>query len=181
MTPFEPKGEKARWVIVYEHVTTVPTGDVVTYDTLGRLLDLDPRKDRHAIQMAVRRAAVESLEGDKRALESVPNKGYRIVEPEEHLRLAKAQQKKSRKALVRGRKAVVNVDFNGMEPEMRHAFEVVAQAFAMQQEFMRRMDVRQSRVEEAVRVVQEQKADASEVEVLKDRLARLERLLPPEG
>ena len=177
MSPFQPAGSEARWVTIYNHVTNMTTGDVVTYEDLGRLLDLHPEDDRHAMQMAVRRAAKESLLQDKRALEAIPNKGYRIVEPEEHLRLAKVQQKKSRRALVRGEQTATNVDFNGMDPEVRHAFEVVAQAFAMQQEFMRRMDVRQKRIEQAVAEVRNTKAEASDVEALQSRLDRLENLV----
>jgi len=175
MSPFLPKGDKARWITIFEHVTNMTTGDLLTYETIANLLGLNPEADRHALQMAVRRAAQASLTEDKRALEAVPNEGYRIVEPEEHMRLAKVQQKKSRRALVRGERTVVNVDFNGMEPDVRHAFEIVAQAFAMQQEFMRRVDIRQTRVERAVREVRESKADAADVEELQARLARLER------
>lgn len=175
MSPFQPQGEQARWRIIYERLCRVPTGDTVTYEQLGEALDLDPERDRHPIQMAVRRAAREHEEQDLRALEAVPNVGYRVVEAPEHLRLARQQQRRSHRALVRGHSKVVNVDISGLEPEARKAFEVVARAFAMQMDFNRRFDVRQRRLEDTVNSISE-RHERSEAEIaeLRERLARLE-------
>src|SRR5438270_12459950 len=77
--PFEPIGAKARWRIVYDLLLRKQVDDRVTYVELGTLLDLDPDDERHTIQMSMRRAAQEYEREGKRALESVPNVGYRIV------------------------------------------------------------------------------------------------------
>jgi hypothetical protein len=128
--------------------------------------------------MAVRRAARQLEEQNDRALDVVTNVGYRIVQPSEHLRLARQQQKKSSRALVRGQSKVVHVDMSGMEPETRKAFEVVAQAFSMQLEMTRRLDVNQRRLAESVDSIKDQTArSADEIADLKARLDRLER--PP--
>lgn len=178
MSPFNPLGERARWRIVYELLADIEVGGVITYAALGEALDLDPERDRHPIQMAVRRAAKYSETQDSRALEAVPNQGYRIVLPAEHLRLAKDQQRRSSRALVRGQSKVVHVDMTGMEPETRKAFEVVAQAFAMQLEMTRRLDVNQRRLEESVKSIKDQTArSADEITELRARLDRLEN--PP--
>jgi hypothetical protein len=89
VTPFEPAGDKARWRVLYDVLTKHGVGDVVTYDVMGEALNLDPEKERHTIQMAIRRAAREYEREDHRALEPVPNEGYRVVEPAEHMRLAR--------------------------------------------------------------------------------------------
>lgn len=177
MTPFEPVGETARWRVVYGLLRPLATGATLTYQAIGEALGLHPDDDRHTIQMAVRRASKESEREDLRALEAVPNVGYRIVEPEEHGRLAQGQQRRSSRALVSGHSKVVNVDVTGMDPEVRKAFGVMAQAFSMQMDFNRRMDVRQKRLESAVNSIEERHdRSAGEVAELKERLERLENL-----
>lgn len=148
---------------------------MLTYENMGSALDLDPDEDRHAIQMAMRRAAREHEVMDKRTIEPVANEGYRVVQAPEKLRLAQGDQKKSSRALARGHSKVVNVDLNGLNQDTRKAFEIVAMAFAEQREFVRRLDVRQSRLEEAVQAVSS-RSERTEQEVaeLRDRLARLE-------
>ena len=177
MSPFEPVGEQARWRILYDILCHTRTDGIATYEQMGEALGLHPDHERHTIQMAVRRAAKELEEEDKRAIEAVPNVGYRIVEAPEHLRLARRQQKRAQVALRSGHSKVTNVDLNQLEPETRRAFEVVARAFAMQMDFNRRMDVRQRRLETAVATVTE-RHDRSEREIaeLKERLSRIELL-----
>lgn len=176
MTPFDPIGDRARWRILYEDVLTLRDhGDVVTYETLGKALDLDPTDERHVIQMAVRRAAREYEEVDKRALDAVPNVGYRVVNAVEHMGLARRQQRRSHRALKAGKSKVVNVDMQGLDSETRKAFEVVARAFALQMDFNRRMDVRQKRLEDVTQSVTErQERSEAEIAQLRERLARLE-------
>lgn len=180
MKPFEPVGDQARWRTVYDLLTAAPMNGVITYVQLGDALGLHPDDDRHIIQQAVRRAAREHEELDKRALDVIPNKGYRVVEPREHIGLARRQQKRSSKALQRGYSKAVNVDLNGVEPQVRAALEMVGRAFALQMDFNRRFDVRQSRLEQAVRDIAdaqhtERKRTDEEVAALRERLARLER------
>lgn len=176
MSPFKAIGEQARWRTIHDLLLMTDTGGVVTYDDMAAALDLDSVKDRHVIQMAMRRAAIEHERVDKRAVEAVPNLGYRVVLPPEHMRLARQQQSRSSRALVAGRSKVVNVDMNGLEPDVRQAFQIVAQAFAMQMDFNRRMDVRQQRLEEALDTISERHGRSeSEIGELRERLARLEQ------
>lgn len=176
MSPFEPAGETARWRILYQLLSNTPVDGVLTYETMADSLDLDPVADRHTIQVAMRRAGVELEKVEKHAVEAVQNVGYRVVEPEEHLRLARSQQRRSTKALQRGQSKVVNVDLSNVDPEVRQAFQVVASAFAMQMEFNRRTDVRQKKLEDALETVREQSTRTDEeVAELRARLERLER------
>lgn len=175
MSPFEPAGDRARWRILYELLTRKGLEDEVTYEEMGKLLDLDPDGDRHAIQMAFRRAAKQYEQMDNRAVEAVPNVGYRIVIPGDHLRLAKAHKKKSGKSLERGHSKVVHVDLAGMEPEVRKAFEVTARAFSVLMDYSRRLDARQDRLEAALdSMTNRTSRTEEEVAELKARLARLE-------
>lgn len=177
MNPFEPIGDQARWKTVYAVLEGKVIGDVVTYVELGEALELDPDEDRHAIQMAVRRAAKEFAEVRRHALDALPNEGYRVVLPAEHLELAQRHQKKSRKALERGHHTVTYVDFNGMDGEVRKAFEVTAQAMGMMLDMSRQLDLKQKRLQEAVDSVVE-KSNMSEAQLveLQERMERLERI-----
>lgn len=176
MSPFEPHGERARWRIVYEDLLSDrDENHVVTYEQLADALDMDAEADRHTIQMAVRRAAKELEEVDKQALDAIPNVGYRIVYALEHMGLARRQQRRSHRALASGKSKVVNVDLTGLEPEARKAFEIMAQAFALQMDFNRRIDVRQKNLEQATKAVTERQARTEEeLAELRERLARLE-------
>ena len=176
MSPFEPAGETARWRILYDLLSGRTVGDVLNYEVMAEALDLDPIEDRHTIQLAMRRASKELELENKHAVEAVQNVGYRIVEPEEHLRLARGQQRRSSRALARGHSKVVNVDLSNVDPEVRNAFQVVASAFAMQMEFNRRTDVRQKKLEDALDAVREKSTRTNEeVAELRARLDRLER------
>lgn len=176
MSPFEPVGDTARWRILYALLHHIEVGGILTYEAMADALELDPGADRHTIQVAMRRASRELELVDKHATEAVQNVGYRIVEPEEHLNLARRQQRRSSRALVRGRSNVVNVDLADVDPEVRKAFQVMAAAFQMQMEFNRRTDVRQKKLEDALGTVREESTrTADEVAQLRDRLEKLEQ------
>lgn len=167
---------------MYDILAPCSVGDVVTYADLGNALDLDPDVDRHAIQMAVRRAAQEFLVVDSHALDVVKNHGYRVVEAREHIDLARRQQRRAGKALARGHDQVVHVDINALDIETRKAFEVVAGAFAQQRLVIDRLNIKHRRLEEAMDAMRP-RVDRSETEIaeLKERLARVERGATPEG
>jgi hypothetical protein len=174
MASFQPIGDRPRWQVVYELLCQTETNAVLTYEAMGAALGLDPHKDRHPIQMAMRRAAREHEQMDKRAVDAVPNKGYRVVRPPEHMQLAQRQQRRSTHALRSGHSKVVHVDMSGMDPDTRQAFEVVARAFAAQMDFNRRMDIRHKRLEQALSSM-DQRYERSEEEIAELRM-RLERL-----
>lgn len=181
MSPFEPIGRQARWRVLYELLTARTVGDVLTYEVMAEALDLDATRvqNRHTIQVAMRRATRELENEQQRATEAVPNVGYRIVEPEEHLRLARQQQRKSSRALVRGHSKVVNVDLSSLDPDVRNAFQVVASAFAMQMDFNRRTDIRQKKLEESLDSIRDKSTRTDdEVAELRARLERLENRAP---
>lgn len=171
MGAFEPVGDRARWRIIYEVLSQRAVGEVMSYDEMGELLDLDPVKDRNAIRSAWGRAAHELLVVDKHATVAVPNEGYRIVEAEGHVSLAHRDQRRSTRALMRGRMKVTNVDYNEMSPALRRVAEVTAAAFSAQMDFNRRLDTRQANLEKAMASLQQSTTeDAAEVRARLDRL-----------
>lgn len=173
--PFEPAGDTARWRIIYDLLIKASIDQVITYQEMGEALALDPEADRHAIQMAVRRAAKEHEVTDGRALDVVPNTGYRIVTVPEHLTLAKRHQKKASRALARGQSKVEHVDLTGVDPETKRAFEVVALAFQMQADFNRRLEANQKKLARQVdAAASAQERTAEDIADLRLRLARLE-------
>lgn len=180
--PFKPLGDQARWKTVYAILQKTETGKVITWEKLGEALALDPVKDRGKIVIAVRRAAKEHEEKDKRAVDTVRGEGYMPVDATGSLTVARKQQVKSGKALVRGHSAAVNVNLNGVAPEVRKALEVMAAGLDAQLEFNRRIAGKQVRMAQDLEAIRESQQEdrertADETEALKTRLARLERLL----
>ena len=181
MSPFEPTGDNARWRTIYLILQGTPIDTIVTYEEMGRALSLDPDKDRHVIQMAMRRAAQEFERQDKHAVNAVPNEGYRVVKADAHLELARREGRKAGRSLKRGRSKAVNVDLSEVEdPEVRKALELTAQAFSLQMDFNRRFAVRQEQLERAVHEITDTQAtdrqrSTDEVAKLRERIERLER------
>lgn len=172
---FQPLGERARWLAIYDLLKAAETNDIVTYVAMGDVLGLDPDKERLAIQGAMRRAAKEHEVVDKRAVVAVSNHGYRVVEAQEHLGLARRQQVRSNRALVRGHSKAVNVDLSQIEPETRKALDMVAQVIGMQLDFNRRAESKLAAHDKAIRSLTEatERTESERQEIL-DRLARLE-------
>jgi hypothetical protein len=173
--PFEPAGDIPRWRIIYGLLKPLKSGAVLEYRDMAEALGIE-ESARHIMQSAIRRAAREFERVDRQSLEAVPNTGYRVVEPREHMDLGKIHQLKSNRALARGHSVTVNVDLSGLDPEARKAFGVVAQAFAAQMDFNRRMDIRQKNLESALTsiAVKTERTD-DEVAELRKRLERLEQ------
>lgn len=151
-------------------------GDVLTYERAAEVLDLHPVVDRPVIQGAIRDAQRRNEVDNKHAIEAVPNVGYRVVEAAEHARLAKNYQRRSVVALKAGKSKVVNVDMSKLPPDTRKGFELMALAFSRQEDFNRRVDVRQRQLEQAMAAVTKQTERSSEeVAELRARLDALER------
>ena len=177
--PFQPIGEQARWRTIYRMLRQVPVNGILTYQQLGDALGLHPDNDRSTIQSAFRRASWEHEQADNRSTDAIPGTGYRIVEVPENLGLARRQQKRSSRALVRGHSKAIHVDLNGAEPQVRRALEIIGQGFALQMDFNHRFDVRQGRLEQAISEITDtqvldRKRTDEEIADLRDRLRRME-------
>lgn len=172
---FKPAGERARWLDIYDLLRPAATNQIVTFDEMGEVLGLDPDKDRPSIRGALYRAAKELETVDKRAVAPVPNQGYRVVEPQEHLGLARRHQKRSSRSLTRGHSKAVNVDLSKIDPETRKALDVVANVIAIQQDFARRAEAKLTSHDKAIRsLVEARERSDQEREDFRLRLERLE-------
>lgn len=179
MSPFQPSGDLARWRVLYGLLRPLDVGHVLTYEAMAAALDLEPVKDRTTIQLAMRRAARELETEDGRAVDAVPNVGYRVARPPEQVDLARRHQRKAGRSLARGHSKVANIDYNGMDPDLRRVAEATAKILAAQMDFNRRMNVRASNLERAIEEVKGQASERAqrteeELAALRERLARLE-------
>lgn len=175
MSDFKPIGDRARWLDIYDLLRAAQINEVVTYESMAEAIGLDPDKDRTTIQGVVRRAAKEYEQVDKRAIVAVANEGYRVVEPQEHLGLARRHQKRSSRSLTRGHSKAVNVDLSKIDPETRKALDVVANVIAMQQDFARRAEAKLSSHDRAIKsLVEAKERTDSERDEFRARLEKLE-------
>lgn len=173
---FQPIGNRARWRIAYDLLRATKEDEILTYEALGNALNLHPSSDRPTIATAVHQAAKRLEENDKRAIQCITNVGYRVVTAAEHLDLAGMYQAKSVSALERGHSKVVNVDMSGMASGMRRAFDAANRAFTAQLEAVHRLDVRQTRLEQAMEAVTVRQEDQENKYLsIEERLARLEQ------
>jgi hypothetical protein len=178
VTNFEPVGERARWRVVYDLLAAAEMNGIVSYEDMAEALDVDPAKDRALIRDAMRRAAKEHEVADKRAVVAVPNVGYRVVQPQEHLTLARRHQVRSSRSLVRGHSKAVNVDMSKIEPETRRALERVAGVIQLQMDFNRRAQSKLAAHDDAIKSLTEatERTEAERQE-FRERLERLEAAL----
>lgn len=176
--PFAPLGDRARWLEIYDLLVATPMNGIVSYQQMADALGLNPDVDRQLIQVTMRRAAKQHEVVDKRAVVAVPNQGYRVVEPAEHLGLARRQQVRSKRALARGHSKAVNVDMSKIEPETRKALDMVASVIALQMDFNRRAEGKLAAHDRAIRDLTEAKERTEEErQEFRERLERLEAAL----
>lgn len=146
--PFSPRGDRPQWQVVLDLLEDKQIDDVITYDELNEALDVeDFRKNRSPIYKA---AAVWG-EMRKRALAPVNNVGYRVVDAPEHELLARAQHRKSKRALRRGRTLITNADRTRLTPEDRVRFDHMEETLGRHEDMIRRLEGRQTRTEKALR------------------------------
>ncbi|WP_336879880.1 hypothetical protein [Rhodococcus globerulus] len=170
--PFEPIGDTSRRRAALELLSAADYGQVVAYDDLSEAMG---GVERATIQQAVNKAKAALEAEHSKAVVAVPNTGYRVVEPGEHLALATTHQRKSRRSLSRGHSIVAHVDANALTEGERAAVILAASALAAQIDYMRRNDMRARRIEQSVEAVQQETTrSADEIAELRARLDRLE-------
>lgn len=159
---FKPIAERARWRLIYDLFRKAEVGQTVTYDQMAAPLALHPVTDRHALQMAARRAGLELERADRRAVDAVRGQGYRVVQPAEILGLGKRRNRRAGRQLTRGAITTRAVDLSLVDGPTREALETLARGFAVQGEINRRVAARQRKQDELI-------------DMLMQRVDRLER------
>lgn len=175
MSPFKSIGDEPRWRTLYDLLRNTPPGSILTYQQMADALSLDPVRHRPAMASAMRRAAEEYLDVDRRAIEVVRDEGYRVVESNEQLRLARVHNKRAGTQLEIAYSTATRVDLSNVDPEIRKGMELLARGLGEQMEINRRLSARQRRTERVLDVVM-QRTDRTEGEMaeLHARLAALE-------
>lgn len=173
MTGFVPLGEMSRRDLVLKQLSVADYDEIVSYESLAAILD---GVDRTIVQVAVNAAKPVLEKEHRKAVVAVPNTGYRVVQPGEHIGLAVAHQKKSRRSLKRSHSKVTHVELSKLTEGERTAVTLAATSLALQIDYIRRNDLRVARQEKALEAVTSvSDRTAEEVAELRSRLDRLER------
>lgn len=128
--PFKPKAEVAQWRAVYRVLQKAPAGETVTYEQLATELDMDPAVDRMRIQAAARQAGKHMLETDDRAIESVPEQGYRVVNATRQIALAGNQIERATTQLDKGRELTTHIRMDELSAQEQQIVQTMALGFA---------------------------------------------------
>jgi hypothetical protein len=139
MSPFAPKGEVAQWRAIYRLFQNAEVGATVTYQVMADVLALHPVKDRARIQAAARQAARKFLQVDDRAVEVIPNEGYRLASAERQIPLAGAQVERAARVLDKGKDLTVHVRLDELSPEGRNIVQAMSLGFTQVAEYARQM------------------------------------------
>jgi uncharacterized coiled-coil protein SlyX len=136
--PFETKGDRPEWEIVYDRLRRMSIGDLITYEELDELLGRDFRKARAPYN----KAHVVLLENDKRAMDNVVGVGYRVIEPSKQDSLARRQHRSARRRLRSASRFVRQADRTRMSPDDAARMDRIEAALAEQEDMIRRIDRR---------------------------------------
>jgi hypothetical protein len=131
-------------VVALELLGAAPYDSVVPYTAIADAIGGASVKRVQSLVQSIKQRLEKQ---HTKAVEAVPNTGYRIVKPSEHLRLARAQQSRSRRALTRAQSTVTHVDARQLTEGEYAAITVAATALAAQLTYMRQNDIRVGRVE----------------------------------
>lgn len=177
---FEKKGEKSQKTLVLEAFESAQSGEVVSYEKLGEILKMNPSTQRTHIQSVVNATKKSLLDKQSKGLEAVPNEGYRIIAPNEHVSLAQKHQGKVSRSLKRAKNTVDRADFNKLTEVEKNLVLAAGRALGFQQEQIRKLDIRQQKLEQVLSAFipaqQEVNAEVkSEIQKLNDRLAELNK------
>ena len=115
MTPqFAPKGERPEWRMIYEDLlSNVGPGTVITYTQLEEILGRELAANRAPLYRARREL------GELRShwLEAVPNVGYRVIDPQEHVRVAAGHRRKSRRQVGMAIRVLRSTDLSSLQAD----------------------------------------------------------------
>jgi hypothetical protein len=173
-------------------------GDMLTYEQIAALLDLDHTntRDRQTISVSARRACQVLAVRAKKVAQLVRGTGYAIADPDSVMVLARRHQSRAVAEVAAGQAKVDTIDTSRLDSTTARLVHATAMGFQRQAVIMRHLDVRQQRLESALEAlaftvhttasrVEETstKVDDTTAEMahLRQRLARLESGLPHGG
>ncbi|MEO3922662.1 hypothetical protein ABGB07_02085 [Micromonosporaceae bacterium B7E4] len=173
---FEVKGDRAQWRTIFEHISGMQPGEVVKYDELAGLLPDAPEGSvRSAFYRAVRECEAEL----KRTFANVRGVGFKMVDANEHERLARVHHKRAKRQLKTGKRKAASADRSRLSREERARIDAIELNLSRQIEMTNRLQDRVAKVETDLKVARrEQRTDSA---ALADRVDRLALLLEKHG
>lgn len=149
---FEPKGDVARWVPIYERLKDMAIGEIITYAELSELSGVDITQDRSPYV----RAAKELLEQNQRAMKNIVEEGYSVAHPSEQSEMARYQTRKASRRLRSAIGILKNTDHNFLTPQQRQLSEARHEALTAQRDMIQRLARRQDRLEEGLKAARKE-------------------------
>lgn len=166
---FEIKGDRAQWRTMYDRLSSMTIGDVITDKELAGLL---PEAPEGSIRSAFYRAMRECEDEMRRTFARVRSVGYKMVEATEHERLARNHHKRARRQLRTAERKVHSADRSRLTQADRQRFDALEMNLAGQREMLAKLNAK------VRRETQERKADTAQ---LSERVDRLTELLERHG
>lgn len=176
MLMFEVKGDKPQWRVIYDRISRMGIGDVITIEELEALLP------GVAVRPPFYHAVKKVEENLSRTFENVRGVGYKMSEPRNHEKLARDKHKGARKMLQKAQRKVASADRALLTPDERRRLDELEHHFARHSEMLKRLDDRQLKTERRVEDA-EQRVALTEKEQMRlvDRVDEMESLLKRHG
>lgn len=169
---FTARSDRSQWKMIYDNLSQMEIGDVVT---LKELLRMVPDAAPSSIRQAFYRAVKEMQATNSRTFEVVRGTGYRMVDANEHEKLARGKHKSAKKQLQKARSIAASADRSRLTPEERRRLDELEHHFARQADMLKRLDDRQAKTEHRVALTEKDLA------AVNDRVDELRSLLERHG
>lgn len=166
---FEARGAQPQWKVIYDRLSRMGIGDVITVKELEALLP------GVAIRPPLYQAIKKIEENLSRTFENVRGVGYRMAEPRQHERLALSKHKSARRMLAKAQRKIASADRALLTQDERQRLDALEHHFGRHAEMLKRLDDRQQRTEQRVAVAEKVQSQ------LEDRFDQLESLLKRHG
>jgi len=110
------------WRELYDTYKETEYDTIITYDQLSKTIGFNILEKRYIIE-AFKRVM---LHMNNKALENIPNKGYRVVRPNEHSRLAAREVKRAERRVRKGVELSLYVDFEKLNQREQALLTLIA-------------------------------------------------------
>ena len=144
MKPFELKGAVSERQMIYDLIVQIAPGELVTYKQFEKALGRDLRDSRTPLFHAIKDLEIN----EQRTMEVVRGKGYRVVEPREHERLARHHQYKGRRQLTYSLRKARSAPREKLTPDEASRLDELEQRLVAQEQMLKRISERTKVVEQ---------------------------------
>lgn len=169
---FEIKGHQSQWKTIYDNLSRMEIGDIVTHEELAAML---PGVPEASVRPAFYRAVKEMQVIRSRTLASKRGVGYRMVDANEHEFLAKDRRKSARRQLRKAQLVAAAADRSRLTPDERKRIDELEHHLAKQADMLKRLDDRQDKAEQRISFTEK------DMRKMDDRIQEMETLLKRHG